>query len=89
MQLVEHLVKRVFLKPVKVDAEKVSERRAPHPIRHGVFGARRDQSIEHHRTGEPLHGCGQAAVAQNTVEFKAQPELVADMNGTGFAMALG
>jgi hypothetical protein len=49
----------------------------------------RDQAIEHHRAGEPPHGCGQAAVAQNAVEFEALPELVADMDRAGLAMALG
>jgi hypothetical protein len=46
-----------------------------------MFGAGRDQTIEHHRTGEPLHRCGEAGLAQNAVEFEALPELVADMNG--------
>ena len=89
MELIEHLVKRIFCESIEIHAEQVAERGAPHPIRHGVFGARRDQAIEHHRTGEPLHRHGQAAVAQNAVEFEALPELVTDMDRTGLAMALG
>ena len=49
MQFVEHLIKRVFGKPLKVDIEDISERRAPDPVRHGVLGARRDQPIERHQ----------------------------------------
>ena len=56
MQLVEHLVERVFRERVEVGAEDIGKRGAPDPIRHGVFGARRNQAIEHHRAGEPLHG---------------------------------
>lgn len=89
MQLVEHPIERVFRQPAEVDAENVGKRRAPDPIRHGVLGARCDQPIEHHRTGQPLHGGGQPAVAQNAVELEALPELIADMDRTGLTMPLG
>jgi len=54
-----------------------------------MFGSGRDQAVEHHRTGEPPHRCRQPAVTQDAVEFEALPELVADMDRTGLAMALG
>ena len=54
-----------------------------------MFGGGRDQAIEHHRAGEPQHRCRQAAVAQDAVEFEAVPELMADMDRTGLAVALG
>ena len=89
MEFVEHLVKRVFCNGVEIGVEKIAERGAPQPGRHCVFGGRRDQAIEHHRTGEPSRGCRQAAAAQDTVEFEALPELIADVDRTGLAMALG
>ena len=89
MKLVEHLVERVFRNGIEVGAEQVAERGAPQPGRHGVFGGGRDQAIEHHRAGEPQHRCRQAAVAQDAVEFEAVPELMADMNRAGLAVALG
>src|ERR1700674_4625848 len=89
MELVEHLIKRVFFQGVEVGAEEVAERGAPQPGRHGVFGGGRDQAIEHHRAGEPQHRCREAAVAQDAVEFEAVPELMADMNRAGLALALG
>ncbi len=89
IKLVEHPVEWVFRQPAEVDAENVGECGAPDPIRHGVFGARRDQAIERHRTGQPLRGCGQSAVAQNAVEVEALPELMADVDRTGFTVALG
>ena len=89
IKLVEHPVERVFRQPTEVDAENVGECGAPDPIRHGVFGARRDQAIERHRTGQPLRGGGQPAVAQNAVEAEALPELMADVDRAGFTVALG
>src|ERR1700731_2969731 len=73
MEMVEHFIKRVFFQGVEVGAEEVAERGAAQPSRHGVFGGGRDQ----------------AAVAQDAVEFEAAPELVADMDRAGLAMALG
>jgi hypothetical protein len=54
MKLVEHEVERILFERLEVGAENVGERGAPDPIRHGVFGAWRDQAIERHRTGQPL-----------------------------------
>jgi len=66
-----------------------SRRRHCTPVKLSRAGCSRQfgRAIEHHRAGEPPHGCGQAAVAQNAVEFEALPELVADR--AGLAMALG
>ena len=88
MQFVEHLIKRVFSKPLQVDIEDISERRAPDPVRHGMLGARRDQSIERHHTGEPLHCLRKPALAQNAIRLKPAPELIADMHRPSLAMAL-
>src|SRR5271165_211017 len=89
MQLVEHQIERVFLERLEVDAENVGERCTPDPIRHGVLGARRDQPIERHGAGQVPRRCRQLAVAQDVVEPQTPPELVADMDRTGFPMALG
>jgi len=82
------LVESVFREPVEVDAENIAERSTPDPIRHGMFGAWRDQSIEGHRTRKLTHGLGQPAVAQNAVEFEPLPELIAHMHGSGLTVAL-
>ena len=89
VQLVEHLVERVFLEPIEVGVENVGERRAPDPIGHRVLRGGCDQSIERHHAGEPAHRGGQLAILQNTVEFEPPPELVADMDGAAFTMPLG
>ena len=89
MKLVEHLIKRVFLHSVKVGAEEVAERGAPQPGRHRMFGGGRNQAVEHHRAGEPQHRRREAGLAQDAVEFEALPELVADMDRTSLAVALG
>jgi len=89
MQLVEHLIERVFLERVEVGAEDVGERRAPDPVRHGVLRARRDQSIERHRAGQCPHRGRQLAVAQDVGKPQALPELVANMDRTRFPMVLG
>ena len=89
MQLVEHLVERIFLQRIEADAENVGERRAPDPGWHGVLGGGRNQPIKRHHTGEPAHHRRQAAVAQNLVKPKPLPELIANMNWTSLTMLLG
>ena len=37
MQLIEHLVERIFLQRVEADAKNIGERRTPDPGRHGVL----------------------------------------------------
>ena len=59
MQLVKHAIERVFGELVEVGPEKVGARGAADPGGHGMLGARRDQAVEGHGTGEPLHRFGQ------------------------------
>jgi hypothetical protein len=48
-----------------------------------------DQPVEDHRTSELLGGTGEPQLGQDLADAQAFPELIADMNGSGFAMVFG
>ena len=88
IELIEHTIQPVVVDAADVQVENIAERGAPHPIRHGVFGGRSNQPVEHHGTSQLPHRLGQAAVVQNTVKIETLPELKADVNQPGFPMLL-
>jgi hypothetical protein len=89
VQLVEGAVERLAVDRVEPGPQQIGERGAPDPSRHGVLGSRRDQPVEDHRTGEPLHRLGQSTVAQYGVEAEALPELHTNMHRPGLAVRFG
>jgi hypothetical protein len=86
---IKHAIQPVVIDAFEVDIENVDQRGAPHPIRHGVFGGWRNQSVKHHRTGQLAHGLRQAAIVQNAVKAETLPELISDVDRPGFTMLLG
>ena len=88
IELVEYSIESVVIDTVEIGIENVDERRAPDPIGHSVLRGRRNQSVEHHRTGQLAHRLRQATVVQNTVKIETLPELKADMDRPGFTMLL-
>jgi hypothetical protein len=89
MELVEDAVERVLGHVIKTGAEDISQGSAADPLWNGMLGGRLDQPVEDHRAGPLTRGGGDAKRAQDIVQIEAFPELVADMDGTGFAMAFG
>ena len=86
MKLVEHAIERLFVEPLKVDAEDIGERGAPYPRRHGVLRRWRDQPVERHHASQLAHARRQLAVAQNAIKLQTTPELMADMDRAGLPM---
>lgn len=89
IELVKHAIEPIVIDTVKVEIQNIDQRRAPHPIRHGVFGGRRNQSVKHHRASQLADRLRQAAVVQNAVKIETLPELVADVDRPGFTVLLG
>ncbi len=89
VQDIENAVELVLGQIVEVGGQDVGQRRAPNPSRHGMLGGGRDQPVQGHGAGELARRKGQAEVLQDRLQAQTPPELVSDMHGAGFAMALG
>ena len=49
VQPVQVAVQSIVVQRGKIHAQDVGQRRTPHPIRHGMLGQRKDQTVQGHR----------------------------------------
>lgn len=89
VELVEDAVERILCQGIEPGAEDVGQCRAADPLRRRMLGSGLDQPVQNHRAGEPARAAGDPEFAQDLAQAETVPELVADMDRTGFAMVLG
>src|SRR6516164_7255196 len=89
MQLVQHLIERILLQILEIDAKDIVKGGASDPSRHCMLGGGRDQSIKRHGASQLPHGLRQSELFQDGIKMKTLPELIADVHGPRFTMTLG
>ena len=72
----------------KIFFQKLAQRRASNPVRHGVFGARTNQTVQGHRFGQGTDARGKSSAAEDGVQAELAPHLVPDVHRTGLARLL-
>src|SRR4030081_321831 len=84
MELVEDAIERILCQGIELGAEDVGQCRATDPLRRRMLGSGLDQPVQDHRAGETARAAGDPKFAQDLAQAEAVPELVADMDRTGF-----
>src|ERR1039457_3732189 len=68
--------------------QQVGQRRAAHPVRHGVLGGRSHQPVDGHHLGQQPCALIQSRLARNRIQLQAPPHLVTDIDGAGLSCLL-
>src|ERR1017187_10163418 len=68
--------------------QQVGQRRAAHPVCHGVLGGKSHQPVDGHHLGQQPCALIQSRLARNRIQLQAPPHLVTDIDGAGLSCLL-
>ena len=88
MQPIQIPIQRIFLKGREVCRENVCQSRPANPRRHGMLGARTNQSVQRHRFAQRTGARGQARAAQDPIHAQLLPDLMPRVHRAGLPRLL-
>src|SRR5215813_922309 len=89
VECVENAIQRILCQIIEILLENVADRRALDPRRHRMLRCWPDQPVQSHGARELAGSLGKLTRFEDVLQTEALPELVADMDRAGLAMAFG